>query len=60
MKEMLGYQVDELAAALKMPLTHCLPPLIQAKIDDFHIFINISAGIYSSVLSYIPFERGIN
>ena len=22
----------------------------QAKIDDFHIFINISAGIYSSVL----------
>ena len=23
----------------------------QAKIDDFHIFINISAGIYSSVLS---------
>ena len=41
-------------------LTHYLPPLIQAKIDDFHIFINISAGIYSSVLSYIPFERGIN
>ena len=32
----------------------------QAKIDDFHIFINISAVIYSSVLSYIPFERGIN
>ena len=32
----------------------------QAKIDDFHIFINISAGIYSSVLSNIPFERGIN
>ena len=31
-----------------------------AKIDDFHIFINISAGIYSSVLSYIPFERGKN
>ena len=32
----------------------------QAKIDDFHIFINISAVFYSSVLSYIPFERGIN
>ena len=32
----------------------------QAKIDDFHIFINISAVIYSSVSSYIPFERGIN
>ena len=32
----------------------------QTKIDDFHIFINISAGIYSSVLSCIPFERGIN
>ena len=24
----------------------------QANIDDFHIFINISAGIYSSVLSF--------
>ena len=41
-------------------LTLYLPPINQAKIDDFHIFINISAGIYSSVLSYIPFERGIN
>ena len=41
--------------------TNTLSSLInQAKIDDFHIFINISAGIYSSVLSDIPFERGIN
>ena len=32
----------------------------QAKIDDFHIFINISAVIYNSVLSYIPFAREIN
>ena len=32
----------------------------QGKIDDFHIFINISAGIYSSVLRNIPFEREIN
>ena len=32
----------------------------QGKIDDFHIFINISAGIYSSVLRNIPFERERN
>ena len=35
-------------------------PKHQAKIDDFHIFVHISAGIHSSVSSFIPFERGIN
>ena len=31
MKEMLGYQMDELAAALKMPLSFMLKALIQQR-----------------------------